>query len=317
LFGSLYAIIANIDYFIRFGKLNFKKSGASIAHVGFAMVMLGALVSTSKSVVISQNTSGTDISKLGKDFSNNDNILLRANDTLNMGEYFVTYASKRKEGVNHYFDIDYLQKNSTGKYEKKFTLSPLVQVNPRMGNVAEPDTRHYLTSDIYTHITYADMSQFENKSNDFNEGTKNTVATGDTIFAANSIIIVEALFKDVERSKYNLNESDIAVGARLKVIDIKNRKYVADPIFVIRGNYLLPIAAEVEPLGLKFEFTKLNTETGKIDLTLYEKQKSDNFIILKAIIFPFINILWLGCFIMIIGIVLSIVNRAMNVKISI
>jgi len=112
-----------------------------------------------------------------------------------------------------------------------------------------------------------------------------------------------------------LNDSDIAIGARLRIVDIRNKQFYADPIFVIRGNYTMPIAANVEPLGLKFEFTKLNPDNGKIDITLYEKQKSDNFIILKAIIFPFINILWLGCFIMIIGITLSIFNRVFKTKI--
>jgi len=314
LFGAVYATIANIDYYIRFGKLKLLKSGSSISHIGFALVMLGALISTSQSIVISQNTSGTDISKLGKDFSNNDNILLRFNDTLRMGDYFVTYASKRKEGVNHYFDIDYLSKNGNGKYTKEFTLSPIVQTNPRMGNAAEPDTRHYLAKDVYTHITYADMSQFDKQKDTYNEGKKHTVSTGDTIFAANSIVILEALFKDVDKAQYNLNDSDIAVGARLRIINISNKQYTADPIFVIRQNHVMPLAAEVKALDLKFEFTKLNTDNGKIDLMMYEKQKSDNFIILKAIVFPFINILWMGAFIMIIGITLSILNRVRNVK---
>lgn len=308
-FGALFAVIANIDYMIRFGKSNFLKSGASISHVGFALVLLGALVSTSKSLVISQNTSGTDISKLGKDFSNNDNILLRERDTLQMGKYLVTYSAKRKEGVNHYFDIDYFERNEKGKPEKKFTLSPLVQVNPRMGNVAEPDTRHYLTSDVYTHITYADMSQFDEQKNDFKEGKKNTVKTGDTIFASNSIIVVDGLFKDVDKAKYKLEENDIAVGAHLLITDISNHTYEANPVFVIRGSYLVPVAEEVKDLGLKFEFTSLNTDNGKVDIVVYEKNKSDNFIIMKAIIFPFINILWIGCLVMIVGISISILQR--------
>jgi cytochrome c-type biogenesis protein CcmF len=308
-FGALFAVIANIDYMIRFGKSNFLKSGASISHVGFALVLLGALVSTSKSLVISQNTSGTDISKLGKDFSNNDNILLRERDTLQMGKYLVTYSAKRKEGVNHYFDIDYFERNEKGKPEKKFTLSPLVQVNPRMGNVAEPDTRHYLTSDVYTHITYADMSQFDEQKNDFKEGKKNTVKTGDTIFASNSIIVVDGLFKDVDKAKYKLEENDIAVGAHLLITDISNHTYEANPVFVIRGSYLVPVAEEIKDLGLKFEFTSLNTDNGKVDIVVYEKNKSDNFIIMKAIIFPFINILWIGCLVMIVGISISILQR--------
>jgi cytochrome c-type biogenesis protein CcmF len=308
-FGALFAVMANIDYMIRFGKSNLMKSGASIAHVGFALVLLGALVSTSKSLVISQNTSGTDISKLGKDFSNNDNILLRERDTLQMGKYLVTYSAKRKEGVNHYFDIDYFERNEKGKPEKKFTLSPLVQVNPRMGNVAEPDTRHYLTSDVYTHITYADMSQFDEQKDDFKEGKKNTVKTGDTIFASNSIIVVDGLFKDVDKTKYKLEENDIAVGAHLLITDISNHTYEANPVFVIRGSYLVTVAEEIKDLGLKFEFTSLNTENGKVDIVVYEKNKSDNFIIMKAIIFPFINILWIGCLVMIVGISISILQR--------
>jgi cytochrome c-type biogenesis protein CcmF len=308
-FGALFAVVGNIHYMVRFGKMNMMKSGASISHVGFALVLLGALVSTSKSLVISQNTSGTDISKLGKDFSNNDNILLRERDTLQMGKYLVTYSAKRKEGVNHYFDIDYFERNEKGKPEKKFTLSPLVQVNPRMGNVAEPDTRHYLTSDVYTHITYADMSQFDEKKNDYKEGKTSTVKTGDTIFASNSIIVVDGLFKDVDKSKYHLEANDIAVGAHLIITDISNHKYSANPIFVIRGNYLVPVADEIKDLGLKFEFTTLNTDNGKFDIVVYEKNKSDNFIIMKAIIFPFINVLWIGCLVMIVGISISIIQR--------
>jgi cytochrome c-type biogenesis protein CcmF len=178
-----------------------------------------------------------------------------------------------------------------------------------MGNVAEPDTRHYLTSDVYTHITYADMSQFDEQKDDFKEGKKNTVKTGDTIFASNSIIVVDGLFKDVDKTKYKLEENDIAVGAHLLITDISNHTYEANPVFVIRGSYLVPVAEEIKDLGLKFEFTSLNTENGKVDIVVYEKNKSDNFIIMKAIIFPFINILWIGCLVMIVGISISILQR--------
>ena len=39
--------------------------------------------------------------------------------------------------------------------EKLFTLSPRIQLNERMGNSPEPDTKHSLTSDLYTHIKWA------------------------------------------------------------------------------------------------------------------------------------------------------------------
>ena len=76
-----------------------KKGGASIAHVGFGLVLLGALISMGNSVVISTNTSGVNIERLGNDFSNRENIMLPLGDTLKMGAYWVTYAGKRKEGI--------------------------------------------------------------------------------------------------------------------------------------------------------------------------------------------------------------------------
>ena len=133
---------------------------------------------------------------------------------------------------------------------------------------------------------------------------------GDTLFATNSIIILDQLVKDIDRSKQQLNDSDIVVGADLRVIDINSQTYHAVPLYIIKGNYLMPEDASVDALGLKFAFTKINTENGKIDITLLEKKANNkDFIIMKAIIFPAINVLWLGCVIMIIGTVLAIVQR--------
>ena len=310
LFTSLFAICANADYAIRVLKGKVNKAGSSIAHIGFGMILLGALISTSKSETISSNTSGVDISKLGKDFSNSDNIMLRLNDTLRMGNYYVTYKGKRSESPNIYYQIEYLSKDKTGQLVSQFTLHPLVQTNPRMGNIAEPDTRHFWNKDVYTHITYADLEEKTNDTAGYKEPKTASMKIGDTLFATNSIIILDQLVKDIDRSKHQLNDSDIVVGADLRVIDINSQTYHAVPLYIIKGNYLMPEDASVDALGLKFAFTKINTENGKIDITLLEKKANNkDFIIMKAIIFPAINVLWLGCVIMIIGTVLAIAQR--------
>ena len=68
--------------------------------------------------------------------------------------------------------------------------------------------------------------------------------------------------------------------------------------------------AVLTELGLKFNFEKIDPATGKIELSVAEKKsnKSD-FVIMKAIIFPGINILWTGCILMIIGSVVAIRKR--------
>ena len=272
------------------------------------------LISTSKKDTISVNTSGSSIENLGKDFSNNTNILLSAGDTLKMGNYYVAYKGKTKEGVNIYYEVEYFTKNTADKYEHAFTLYPLVQTNPRMGNVAEPDTRHFLTKDIYTHVTYADLETVEEKKedaeNEYDQEKEHTLSVGDTIFSSNSIITLDSLHLKVDKQKYGLPDSSIAVGASFRVTDINNKSYTAMPVYVIRNAAIEPIASIVEPLGLKFVFWKIDPETSKIEILLSEKKMNKkDFIVMEAVIFPYINILWMGCIIMIIGTLIAMRER--------
>ena len=75
-----------------------------------------------------------------------------------MGKYFVTYTGKKRVGIDVFFHMDYFIKNEQGKTEKVFELDPMVQDNPRMGKASNPDTKHFLSHDIYTHIAYGDLS---------------------------------------------------------------------------------------------------------------------------------------------------------------
>ncbi len=313
LFSSIFAATANADYFIRVLSGKIKKAGASIAHIGFALVLMGALISTSKKDVISQNTSGKSVESLGKSFSNNDNILLTQNDTLPMGNYFVTYIGKRFEGINVFFDVDYFTKNEKGNYKKEFRLSPLIQQNPRMGNAAEPDTRHFLNFDVYTHVTYADLetlNEKQTKTKDEYTAAKNiSMKKGDTIFSSNAIIIFDSLSTNFDKTKYNIPKDDIAVMAHIRALGV-NEKYEATPIYVIHNNSVQPIASKIDEMGLQFMFWKINPEDGKIEISVQEKKSNiKDFIVMQAMIFPYINILWMGCIIMAIGTLLAIWER--------
>jgi len=55
--SALFAVFCNLDYWMRILKGKVRHAGASIAHIGFALILLGALISTSKKQTISQNTS--------------------------------------------------------------------------------------------------------------------------------------------------------------------------------------------------------------------------------------------------------------------
>jgi cytochrome c-type biogenesis protein CcmF len=309
-FTSSFAIIANAHYFVAVLKGKIKNSGAAVAHIGFGMILLGALVSTSNSVVISRNTSGIDIATLGGDFNNMENIMLMKDDTLRMGSYFVTYKGKIKEGINIYYEVEYFTQDKDGNYKHEFTLKPRIQTNPRMGNVAEPDTRHFLSNDVYTHITYAELEDPKETKDEYKPANTVMAAKGDTLFSSNSIIILEDISGDVDKAAKNIQDTDMAVKAVLRITDINNKVFYSEPIFALRNNYVITLEDEIQSLGLKFSFDKIDPENGKVQINVSEKKSaSREFIIMKAIVFPFINILWLGCVIMIIGTLIAIWHR--------
>ncbi len=313
LFTTLFLIAANFNYWLSVLKGKVKVAGASVAHIGFGMILLGAFLSTSKTQVISMNTSGTDVESLGSegDFSNRDNILMMKGDTLRMAEYFVTYVGKKKEGVNVFYQVDYLTRTE-GRYTLEFSLYPRVQTNPRMGNIAEPDTKHFLHEDIYSFVTYAEVETEDTKEKP--EEYKNTstkqVAPGDTLFAGTAIVIFNGFDRNVNAEEFGIQEGDIAVAASLTAIDISGKTYDVRPIYVIRDRMALPVPGELEELGLRFVVNKVIPEQGQAEIAVYEKPDNyREFIVMKAMIFPWINILWAGCVVMIIGTVMAIRRR--------
>jgi cytochrome c-type biogenesis protein CcmF len=309
LFASIFAAVSNFDYLFRSLKGNMVNAGPSVAHIGIALIICGALISNSKKEIISRNVKNID---LGKDMPNKENIMIEQKyDTLPMGSYYVTYAGNEKKGVNVYYTISYFKNDEkTGELKKEFDLKPLVQLNERMGNVAEPATKHFWTKDIYTHITYAELEDKNADGEEYQKPKTHEIAIGDTFMTSNSFVIFQELDKTIDRHSMGLNDSDIVVGAKLLIQDINKKLYSAEPLFMIKNFSIMTKEATVDELGLRFNFNKIDPGTGKITVESSEKKSNrKDFVIMKAIIFPGINILWLGCLLMIAGSLIALKKR--------
>ena len=181
-----------------------------------------------------------------------------------------------------------------------------------MGNVAEPATKHFLTRDIYTHITYANLDDKKDQENNslYSPAKSYELSIGDTIMTSNSFIILQGLNKNIDRTNLQLNDSDLVVGATLLIEDINKKLYTAEPLFMIRNFSILTREAVNDELGLKFLFDKIDPSNGKIRINISEKKSNKkDFVIMKAIIFPGINILWTGCLLMITGSLIALRKR--------
>jgi cytochrome c-type biogenesis protein CcmF len=309
--SALFAVFCNLDYWMRILKGKLRHAGSSIAHIGFALILLGALISTSKKQTISQNTSQKNVASLGENFSAKKSLVLTKGDTLPMGNYLVTYTGKERKGIDVFFHMDYFKKDKDGKLVKAFDLSPMVQDNPRMGQASNPDTKHFIGSDIYTHITYADLSDNkEVKADAYKEPTNFAGHMRDTIFADNAIILIDSITTNLTEEQYSQNDSLLVVTAVLKATDINGNVYRATPKYILKNNMVLPDEFELNELGLKFIFWKINPNEGSIEIQMSEKvNNTKEFVVLEAYMFPFINVLWIGCIVMVIGTIVAIIER--------
>ncbi len=370
LFSSIWAIYANLDYFFRILKGKWKISGAPIAHIGFALILLGSLISAGKSEKISANVSSFDIGQLGEGFRNNEDVLLFKNDTVPMNKYFIQYEEKNKEGVNVYYTINYFEQNPNtyqqGDYviskgmifratenhqpsenfvadqpywqevenptseelqkvkvwspfrpgEKLFSLNPRIQLNPTFGNVPEPDTKHYFGKDIYTHIKWAQLEELEADADGYLEPAEYTVSKGDTMFAGKYLIVFKNLSAVRDFEKYRILETDVAAKAELEIIPEFGQHYFAEPLFILRDSSLVvPDVVEVPELMVKVQLSDIIPEERKVKFLVAEhKSDKKEFIVMQAILFPGINILWIGCILMFVGTILAVLHRVRENK---
>jgi cytochrome c-type biogenesis protein CcmF len=311
LFASLYTIVVNVKTALPFfkGKINVK--GASVAHIGFGLMLVGVLVSSANKNVISRNNTGQAFFD-GEDQKtireNYENIYLEQGKPVEMNNYRVTYVGDSSEWVNIYYKVRYEQLDKEGNVKNTFMLYPNGQINPKMGFIANPDTRHYLSHDVFTYVSSVPKKGEENDAPFHNE-KKHELKPGDSIRTNNGIVYFDGLHTDVDRSSSpDLAAVDLAVSARMRVATLDST-YTIEPVYAIEGNNIVSIEKISDETGLRFRFMSIDPKKETIVMETAERSPRKNFIIMKAIVFPWINFLWGGTIVMIIGFLMSIQRR--------
>lgn len=197
--------------------------------------------------------------------------------------------------------------------EKSFTLEPRIQLNPKFGNVPEPDTKHYWNRDVYTHVRYGQLDNEDSgvDANGYLPYKDHQVSIGDTLRSGARLAIVDSLVAVKDLKAYGLDSNDIAVKAMLKVISPDDTVSYAEPVFVLKNSsFIESIPFEIAEKGVKFQFTEIRPEESSITIQVSEKEENlRDFIVMQAIMFPWINILWVGIIVMAIGIGIAVYQR--------
>jgi cytochrome c-type biogenesis protein CcmF len=298
LWATLFAAIANFEYWRKILKGKWNLSGASIAHIGFALVIMGALLSNANKNIISSNDGF-----IAKDFPSNENILLEKGDTTAMGDYYVLYKSDTLIGINKTYEVEYFNLQENGTYNYLYTLNPYIQLNEIMGNVAEPATKHFALYDVYTHLTYADVDDHD-ETNPYHHESLINIKQGDSVIYNKHFLYLDSLMVNANTDINSENALDVMLIAKIRMQNMQGGISTTDAIYAVKNNIAQSFPGYLEDgdLKYKFLFSEVNPEAGSIQIKAYEHIDNEKpFIVMKAIVFPYINILWIGTILMAVG----------------
>lgn len=287
-FAGVYTILANGKVLGEAIKGKWKLSGSAVAHIGFGLLLVGALIAAATNRVVSVNTTGMSF---GEEFEkqknkSEDNILLYQNEPVKMDRYTVTYLADSIVMPNHYFKVNYKAVDEkTGKVTENFNLYPTAQVNPKMGLVASPSTRHYLFHDMYTHVSMANIKDAEEEAEashdhahgeeadkSFEAAKTETIKIGDTIRYKNGFIVLRGLNRDAKLQNLPLAKGDVAVGAMLYIKQLDGKEFTSEPVFLIKGQSKFDFGKTLDDAGLKLRFTNIIPESNAVEISVAEKK---------------------------------------------
>ncbi len=313
-FAIFYALTGNLLYLVTTQKLKLLKAGGSITHIGFGLMLLGILLSGYKKKVISLDRTSTmqnwDFGK--KTFEENvkesrENVLIFRNTSVPMGKYLVTYLGDslvQNDPPLTYYKVRYDRIDpNTGKVVETFTLHPEAYINPKgqEGMSANPDSKGYWSHDVFTYIT--SLSDPKSKS-DTSVYRPFKMKKGDSVFLANGYLVYEGLNNRITRS-YEKQNGDIAVQAELSAYTTTGKIGAVSPLYVIRGNEASSVEDTLRDIGLNIRINKILPEENAVEMGIRQRAQQDDWIVLKAIEFPYIRVLWGGIVVMVIGFFVS------------
>ncbi|HAC24548.1 MAG TPA: cytochrome C biogenesis protein [Cytophagales bacterium] len=342
--AGLYIIVSSANVLRSVIKVNRSLAGGALAHIGVGLMLVGILFSAGYSRIVSLNNSGIAISNDLPDDFNRENLLLFLNEPRGMAGYDIEYKGERIEPrsgsgyikkndvywtddvfrvvakkdilingnlryrqgdtievrpENTYYEI---QMKRAGKLAA--TLYPRTQINPDMGGfLASPDIKRNPDRDIYTHVSNMMNPQAEP---DWRKQDDQRVKLGQEFFANDYVAVMESISRLEELEGVELGAEDVAVKARIRV-EGEYEPFYAEPIFVIKDRTPGVISSEIPDLGIRLTLVNIHPETSEFTVGLSQRQK--NWVVIKAVEKPFINVLWLGTGVLMMGFFMAMIRR--------
>lgn len=290
--------------------------GGAIAHLGFTLMIAGMLISSGNKKVISDNRATGLYIPFDKDPTGRstedpmENLTLLKGVPTRMGQYVVTYMSDSAspdEKSRTFYNLHFEKKDSTDNViTENFVLAPDSYKMKDNNLSSNPDTRHYFTHDVFTYISTISISNDEPDTTSF---TIHEMKIGDSVYYGKGYLVLNGIEKNPNNERFHFSPTDTALAADITVKSNDSTSYKAYPALTISRDKINFIDDTVITQNLYLHLGGISND-GKFKIGIKEHNKLADFITLKAFIFPYINLVWIGLILMACGIAISMLHRA-------
>jgi cytochrome c-type biogenesis protein CcmF len=190
--------------------------------------------------------------------------------------------------------------------EKLFTLEPTILISPK-GNSREPSIKHSLGEDLYTFIKYTDMEEKKGDQSGYLDPKSGFIELGQNIRLSEIVNFKLDSLVNVDSIPENLPEGVIAKRGYVTLSDgVKSEQLILASV-MMKDSVTLPFPVESKQFRMLLSIAE---KKEGLELTVQEHSSAQkDMLIMTAEIFPQINILWLGCIVMVIGTTMAIRHR--------
>jgi cytochrome c-type biogenesis protein CcmF len=293
IFASAFALYANLAVGWKLMKGNPKFAGGSVAHIGLAVLFLGFVAS-------SKYDAKETLS------------LKQGQPTASLG-YTLTYTGYRPIDQEKYaFEV------SVAGQGKQYVVAPVMYYSSyNDGLMRNPDILNMVTKDFYVAPLaleqHSDSAQAPVQKVMLKRGETKRVGTLEVTF-------VDFDLPDMQKAAM-LEGKDIRIGARLKVKSGAGKPASVEPAKLLSGGNLTDQPAT---LGKEYEFLitgmspdRESRENSSVEIGVRSLVKDaaanepqPDILVVEASVKPFINMVWSGVIIVLVGFLVTIVRRS-------
>jgi len=289
--SSFFAVFINAEIAYTIFRKNKAKAGAYIAHMGLMLLFLGIIGSAR--------------------YSQEENVALPLDETKDALGYKLTYKGATSipgDEEKYHFNV-IVQKD-----DKAFLLQPVMYYSEYSeGIMKNPDIANLVTKDLYlSPMALEEPGQFTpDDIHTFKKGEEKDING------------MKVKFIDFDRSKFNRDEMTSGktnvMGAELEVtVNGKTEKVIAEQEITENGSNPIPVKLAGDD-KFTFYLVKLAVagESG-VDIAVMNddqlKETGPETLVLTASIKPFINLVWGGTMVMVLGFYFALMARYKRLK---